>query len=72
LRHPLTETTTGWYLWCGEEFSSDASFFEPVHTAHIYDDHPQIQVFLGLPPGYRFLWTESFAEVWFDPSLLEI
>jgi len=27
LRHPLTNNTTGWYIWAGEEFSMDPEFF---------------------------------------------
>jgi hypothetical protein len=26
---------------------------------------------LGLGPGWRFLLTRTYEDVWFDPSLLE-
>jgi hypothetical protein len=70
LRHPLTEDTTGWYIWCGKEFSTDPAFFKPVCTRHIYDQQPKIAELLGLPPGYRFLSANDYLDVWFDPTLL--
>ena len=72
LRHPATEATSGWFIWCGEEFSLDRDFFVPLCTEHIYADWPQISRFLGLPPGYRFLIAGDYADVWFDPELLKI
>ena len=35
LRHPQTDRTSGWYVWCGELFSESADFFEPLHAIHI-------------------------------------
>jgi hypothetical protein len=26
LRHPAVGDTNGWYIWCGEDFSSDAKY----------------------------------------------
>jgi hypothetical protein len=72
LRHPVVGETTGWYIWRGEEFSKAADFFEPVHTKHVYESHPELTKLLGLPPGYRFLWAGDYLDVWFDPSLLEV
>lgn len=51
LRHPVVGTTSGWYIWCGEQFSEDPDFFAPRHTQHIYEDFPEVAEFLGLPPG---------------------
>ena len=71
LRHPIADGTTGWFIWCGEEFSTEPNFFSPVHTAHIYEDLPELRSLLGLPPGYRFLLAGKHLDVWFDKSLLE-
>jgi hypothetical protein len=72
LRHPSGEDTTGWFLWCGEIFSTDADFFQPECTSHIYEKCPEIAKFLGLPPGDRFLVAGEHVDVWFDASLLDI
>jgi hypothetical protein len=71
LRHPETEDTTGWYLWCGQEYSNSEDFFKPLHTRHLYERFPEVTSLLGLPPGYRFLVSGSFVDVWFDPKLLQ-
>ncbi len=72
LRHPPQGDTNGWYLWCGESFSEDADFFQPLHTRHVYDEYPSITKLLGLPPGYRFLLAGEYLDVWYDSSLLNI
>ena len=55
LRHPPTGGTNGWYIWCGRELSQDPDFFAPLHTQHLADRCPEAILFLGLPPGCRFL-----------------
>jgi len=70
LRHPLEGDTTGWYIWAGENFSSDPDFFEPVHVIHIIESFPIIVKYLGLAPGMRFLITDTYEDVWNDPTLL--
>ena len=70
LRHPPTGDTSGWYIWCGEEFSQDPDFFAPLHTRHLSERCPEAVRFLGLPPGSRFLAVEDYVDVWFDESLL--
>jgi hypothetical protein len=72
LRHLATADTTGWYLWCGEAYSEDKDFFQPVHTIHLYDKYPSVAGLLGLPPGYRFLAAGDYCDVWFDPNLLQV
>ena len=72
LRHPAVGETNGWYIWCGENFSNDAEFFKPLHASHFYEDYPEIARFLGLPPGFRFLFTSNGLDVWFDESLLKV
>jgi hypothetical protein len=72
LRHPPEGDTTGWYIWAGEDFSSDPNFFKPLHVKHLMDWCPEIIRFLGLPSGWRFLVAGEYEDVWFDDSLLEI
>ncbi|WP_449555726.1 immunity protein Imm33 domain-containing protein [Granulicella cerasi] len=69
LRHPVTETTTGWYIWQGE-YSSSPDFFTATCTAHVYSFVPQVAPYLSLPPGYRFLMADGHIDIWFDPTLL--
>lgn len=71
LRHPPAETTSGWFIWCGEEFSEASDFFSPFCTRHLYEDQPQLARLLGLPPGYCFLLAGDYIVVWLDPGLLE-
>jgi hypothetical protein len=72
LRHPAEHDTTGWYIWCGEEFLDAPDFFQPVHTSHIYEEYPQLVSLLGLPPGFRFLIAEGYLDIWYDDALLQI
>jgi hypothetical protein len=72
LRHPLTPGTSGWYIWCGESFSDAASFFEPQHASHVYEDLPDVIQLFGLPPGYRFLLAGGYLDVWYDEALLNV
>jgi hypothetical protein len=70
LRHPVVADTTGWYLWSGEQFSEDPDFFDPLHTFHLNDLCPKIVKYLGLAPGWRFLFSPAQEDVWFDEKLL--
>ena len=63
--------TCGWYIWAGEELSDTPDFFKPLHAAHIREWCPQVEPYLGLAPGWRFLITGNYEDVWFDPSLLK-
>lgn len=63
--------TCGWYIWGGEEWSDDPDFFVPLHLEHLPDWAPLALPYLGLPPGWRFLVTEEYEDVWEDPELLE-
>ena len=72
LRHPAQSDASGWYVWCGEEFSAAADFFAPVHTNHLYEELPQVAPYLALPPGYRFLVAGNYVDIWFDQSLLSV
>lgn len=72
LRHPPSADTTGWYIWAGEQLSEDPEFFVPLHVEHLPDWSQAVLPFLALPAGYRFLVAESYVDVWFDPSLLDV
>jgi hypothetical protein len=72
LRHPSTGDTSGWYIWCGEQFSNASDFFSALHTYHLYEEYPEIAKLLGLPPGYRFLLAGDYLDVWYDASLLNV
>jgi hypothetical protein len=70
LRHLPEGDTSGWYIWCGEDFSDAEDFFAPLHTKHVYDDQPELTKLLGLAPGYRFLIAGDHLDVWYDAALL--
>jgi len=61
--------TCGWYIWAGETFSEDPDFFSPLHAVHLAEWAPLVVPYLGLPPGWRFLVTEAYEDVWEDPNL---
>ncbi len=71
LRHPLEGDTTGWYIWAGE-YSDNPDFFKPVHVVHLQEWCPWIEKYLGLAPGWRFLVTPDYEDVWQDLTLLDI
>lgn len=75
LRHQPTKTTTGWYVWAGEqEPSEDDNFFKPMHLEHFIKEHPEFYPYLGLDAGSRFLINPkiSYEDVWTDKTLLNI
>jgi len=72
LRHPVEGDTNGWYIWCGG-YSEEEDFFQPLCFEHLIDHIPQVQKYLSLPPGYRFLIDDSGnVDIWFDESLLKV
>ena len=71
LRHEPEGDTSGWYIWAGEELSSDPDFFKPLHISHLDEWCPGLEKFLGLASGWRFFTDlEGHEDVWFDASLL--
>jgi len=72
LRHLPTAGTSGWYIWCGEAFSEAADFFAPQCARHFYENAPEAGHLLGLPPGFRFLLSGDYLDVWYDEKLLEV
>lgn len=70
-RHNPENGTNGWYIWCGQEIPDDDDFFSPLHIEHIQDYLPQVEEYLDLPAGYRFLIDgNNYEDVWHDPELL--
>lgn len=72
LRHPPVGDTTGWYIYAGENFSDNQDFFKPLHVEHLDNWCPQVKKYLGLAPGWRFLITGDYEDVWFDENLLGV
>ena len=72
LRHPPEGDTSGWYIWAGEQYSDAADFFKPLHIEHLDEWNPLIKKYLGLAPGWRFLVTKDYEDVWFDEALLDV
>lgn len=70
LRHVPEMGVSGWYVWAGEEIKTEPDFFLPVHIHHISDWNRDIENYLALPPGWRFLIDGDYEDVWFDESLL--
>lgn len=71
LRHKDEYGTNGWYIWCGEEMSQAEDFFSPLHVEHISEYLPEVEEYLELPPGYRFLIDgNNYEDVWYDEELL--
>lgn len=71
LRHYPEANTTGWYVWTGE-YSTDKEFFLPTHVSHIEHQYPTLARYLGLAPGWRFLFDPTYEDVWFDEALLRV
>lgn len=61
--------TTGWYIWPGDEMSSEADYFRPIHVSHLNEWLPEVLPFLELPPGWRFLVAPGYSDVWMDPEV---
>lgn len=61
--------TSGWYIW-GGDWSDAEDFFVPLHGVHLKEWAPLVLPYLGLEPGWRFLITEDYEDVWKDADLL--
>jgi hypothetical protein len=72
LRHPIeSEQTSSWYIWAGEYSDAD-DFFKPMHIYHLLELCPKAITYLGLAPGWRFLFDNQYLDVWYDETLLNI
>ena len=73
LRHSPENGTNGWYIWCGEEYSEEPSFFEPLHVEHLSEYLPGFVDYLSLPPGFRVLIDDQgYEDVWIDEKILDV
>ena len=72
LRHPIeSDQSVNWYVWVGEYSKAD-DFFTPVHVHHLLEICPRALNYLGLAPGWRFLFDQEHEDAWYDESLLDI
>jgi hypothetical protein len=69
LRHPPEQDTAGWYLWAGEDFSTDLDFWDVQHISHLDEMCPLALKYLGLPPGWRFITDGTYEDIWEDVTL---
>lgn len=70
MRIPPTETTCGWYVFAGEDWSDADDFCQPMCVEHMADRCPVALPNLALPPGWRFMVDGlGFVDVWRDDSL---
>jgi len=72
MRHPSEGGTCGWYIWSSEEMSEDDDFFVPTHVEHLVSQYPEVQDYLSLPAGWRFLIAPGYEDVWYDGDLLDV
>ena len=61
--------TCGWFLWAGE-YSTDPDFFVPATVLEVIAARPEISHYLGLPPGWGFIFAPGYEDVWPDEKLL--
>ena len=46
-------------------------FFSPLHLEHITEYLPEVEEYLDLPPGFKFIIDDNNDEdVWYDKELL--
>lgn len=69
LRVAPESDTCGWYIWAGEDWSDDENFFVPLHAVHLEEWAPIVLPYLGLAPGWRFLLTNTYQDVWRDEKM---
>ncbi|MEI8602923.1 hypothetical protein P4S55_20305 [Shewanella sp. PP-Sp27a-2] len=70
VRHKAENGTCGWYIWCGEDLSEDVDFFKPLHVSHVGEYLPEVEAYLSLPEGYRFLLAGDYEDVWYDSGVI--
>ena len=72
LRHPTeSEQSENWFIWAGE-YKDSEDFFQPIHIHHLLEICPKVINYLGLAPGWRFLFDNIYEDVWYDETLLNI
>lgn len=62
-----TETTCGWYIHAGDEWSDEDDFYKPLCVDHLEDYCKFAMPFICLPPGWRFMTDgKGFIDIWQD------
>ena len=70
-RYLPTDTTSGWYIYCGDECFDADDFFSPLHHEHLPEYLPLAIPYLALPPGYRFqIDDKGYEDIWYDEAIL--
>jgi hypothetical protein len=70
VRLPETISTSGWYIWAGYEWSNADDFYLPLCGIHVVEWEPLLPKYLALPVGWRFLASEDYEDVWFEPHAI--
>ena len=60
----------GWYVWGGPETAVDSGEFSRMHISYVPKYLPEIDRFLALPPGFRFLKAGAHTDVTYDQGVL--
>lgn len=71
VRYRPTPTTTGWYLWSGED-STDPDFYVPMHLSHIWKSHSLILPYLGLARGWCFILAPAHEDIWYEADVAQL
>jgi hypothetical protein len=53
-RTPPTDTTCGWYIYAGDQWSDDPAFYQGLCVEHLAEYCKFALPFLALPPGWWF------------------
>lgn len=70
VRLPPTESTCGWFIFAGNEWSDADDFYQPLCVEHLPNYCPSVVPFLALPPGWRFLTDgNGYIDVWRDEEV---
>ena len=55
MRYMSQEGGSGWYIWGGDEVRQTADFFTAIQVRDLGDYVSNLEPFLDLPPGFRFV-----------------
>ncbi len=68
VRYPSPSHMTGWWLTT-DNYNGDVDTLQSVHFRHIVEKRPELAIYMGLKPGYRFLLGGKDEHVWFDEKV---
>jgi len=69
LRHPPSDSPTGWYTWCGEGLSDDPGFFALRHVEHLSQYVRGLMGYLAFHQVVECSLTRRRQGAWFDSTL---